>query len=149
MKLNEFLTELRKAVNEASNALQEKNMEMLSKYFTNRKVSDSETICVPKTVRMDYPVATEDGKVEIKRVDVPLISLVPVTNSKVEKATFSIDFQMDDEDGDVKVSFPKKRFGEVQHLSHLEFTITPDEVPEGIATIINKYNSTIQNQIEE
>ena len=92
-------------------------MELLSKYFTNRKVSDSETICVPKT--------------------------------KVEKATFSVDFQMDDENGEVSVSFPKKRFGEVQHLSHLEFTITPDEVPEGIATIINKYNSTIQNQIEE
>ncbi len=149
MKLNEFLTELRKAVNEASNVLQEKNMELLSKYFTNRKVSDSETICVPKTIRMDYPVATEDGNVEIKHADVPLISLVPITSSKVEKATFSVDFQMDDENGEVSVSFPKKRFGEVQHLSHLEFTITPDEVPEGIATIINKYNSTIQNQIEE
>jgi hypothetical protein len=149
MKLNEFLTELRKAVNEASSVLQEKNMELLSKYFVNRKLSDTETVCVPKTVRMDYPVATEDGSVHMKRVDVPLISLIPMTNSKVEKATFSIDFQMDDEDGDVKVSFPKKRFGEVQHLSHLELTITPDEVPEGIVNIISKYNSMIQNQIEE
>ena len=149
MKLNELLTELRKAVNEASNVLQEKNMEILSKYFVQKKISESETACMPKTIRMDYPVATDDGKVVIKRVDVPLISLIPVTNSKVEKATFSIDFQMDDEDGDVKVSFPKKRFGEVQHMSHLELTITPDEVPEGIVSIISKYNSMIQNQIEE
>ncbi|MBQ5463116.1 MAG: DUF2589 domain-containing protein [Fibrobacter sp.] len=149
MKLNELLTELRKAVNEASNVLQEKNLETLSKYFVQKKISESETVCMPKTIRMDYPVATEDGKVAIKRVDVPLISLIPVTNSKVEKATFSIDFQMDDEDGDVKVSFPKKRFGEVQHMSHLELTITPDEVPEGIVSIVSKYNSMIQNQIEE
>ncbi len=56
---------------------------------------------------------------------------------------------MDDEDDDVKVSFPKKRFGEVQHMSHLELTITPDEVPEGIVSIVSKYNSMIQNQIEE
>lgn len=149
MKLDEFLTELRKAVNEASNVLQEKNLETLSKYFVQKKISESETVCMPKTIRMDYPVATEEGKVAIKRVDVPLISLIPVTNSKVEKATFSIDFQMDDEDGDVKVSFPMKRFGEVQHLSHLELTITPDEVPEGIVSIVSKYNSMIQNQIEE
>lgn len=148
MKLDEFLTILRKSVSEASNALQEKNMEILSRYFEQKKISDSKTVCMPKTIRMDYPIATENGDVIIKRVDVPLISLIPVSNSKVDKATFSIDFQIDDEDGDVSVSFPKKRFGETQHLSHLEFTIVPDEVPEGIVSIINNYNSLIHNQIE-
>ena len=44
MKLNELLTELRKAVNEASNVLQDKNLETLSKYFVQKKISESETV---------------------------------------------------------------------------------------------------------
>lgn len=148
MKLSEFLVELRKAVNDASNALREKNVEFFNSYFEEKKISDTETVRIPKTVRMDYPVATEDGKVEIKRMDVPLIALIPVNNSKLGKATFSIDFQLDEEKGDVTVSFPRKRFGEVQHLSHLEISIVPDDVPNGISTIIENYNGMIQKQIE-
>ena len=148
MKLSEFLVELRKAVNDASNALREKNVEFFNSYFEEKKISDTETVRIPKTVRMDYPVATEDGNVEIKRMDVPLIALIPVNNSKLGKATFSIDFQLDEEKGDVTVSFPRKRFGEVQHLSHLEISIVPDEVPNGISTIIENYNGMIQKQIE-
>lgn len=148
MKLSEFLVELRKAVNDASNALREKNVEFFNSYFEEKKISDTETVRIPKTVRMDYPVATEDGNVEIKRMDVPLIALIPVNNSKLGKATFSIDFQLDEEKGDVTVSFPRKRFGEVQHLSHLEISIVPDDVPNGISTIIENYNGMIQKQIE-
>ena len=136
MKLSDFLVTLRKAVNAASSTLSQKNVELINEYFEEKRAEGEEPVLTPKTVRLDYPVATDMGTVEMRQMDVPLIALVPVTGSKVGKATFSIDFQLEEENGEVMVSFPKKRFGETQHLSHLEFSIIPDEVPEGISAIV-------------
>lgn len=148
MKLSEFLIELRRAVNEASVSLTKKNIELFDEYFERQNEADSESARIPKTVRMNYPVMLEDDIVQMRTVDVPLISLVPLNNSKIAKATFSIDFQLDDENGEVTVSFPKKRFGEIQHLSHLEISIVPDEVPQGVSSVVENYNDVIEKQIE-
>lgn len=148
MKLSEFLIELRRAVNEASVSLTKKNIEFFDEYFERQNEADSESARIPKTVRMNYPVMLEDDIVQMRTVDVPLISLVPLNNSKIAKATFSIDFQLDDENGEVTVSFPKKRFGEIQHLSHLEISIVPDEVPQGVSSVVENYNDVIEKQIE-
>lgn len=150
MKLSEFLVELRRAVNSASNALVERNVEFFNKYFEEkRNEATGEIVRVPKTVRMDYPVVTENGSIEMKRLDVPVIALVPVNSSKLGKATFSIDCSLDD-DKDVSISFPKnKMFSEKKENNcHLEITIVPDEAPQGITTIIENYNSLIQKQME-
>lgn len=93
-------------------------------------------------------MATEQGAVEMRQVDVPLIALVPINASKVGKATFSVDFQLDDDDGEVMVSFPKKQSVEEQHLSHLEISIVPDELPGGISSIARSYSDVIERQIE-
>ena len=123
MKLSDFLIELRKAVNEASNSLREKNLEYIKNYFEEKEDSEYGTCLVPKIVRMDYPIVVDDNQVQMKHIDVPLISLIPFNSSKVAKASFSIDFQLDDDEDEIIVSFPKKRFGEIQHPSHLEITI--------------------------
>lgn len=150
MKLSDFLVELRKAVNSASNALVERNVEFFNKYFELKETDSGETVRIPKTVRMDYPVSAENGAVEMKRIDVPVISLIPVNSSKLGKATFSIDFQLEEEKGEVNVSFPKKSlFGnETKNICHMDFSIIPDQPPAGIKTIIENYNELIQKQIE-
>ena len=149
MKLSEFLVELRKAVNSASNALVERNMEFFNNYFELVEDEEGKKKRIPKTVRMDYPIVTENGDVVLKRMDVPLISLIPINNSKLGKATFSIDFQLEEDKGEIEVHFPKQpRFGEQKHLSHLDISIVPDEIPEGIRTIVDNYNLLIQKQIE-
>ena len=61
MKLAEFLVEIRKAVNSAANALTERNIEFFNKYFEEKRISETETVRVPKTVRMDSPTAADDG----------------------------------------------------------------------------------------
>lgn len=149
MKLSEFLVEIRKAVNSAANALTERNIEFFNKYFEEKRISETETVRVPKTVRMDYPMAADDGSIKMKRLDVPVISLIPVSGSRLGKAIFSMDCQIDEEHGDVTVSFPKKVFGNAKNNCHLEFTVVPDEAPEGISTIIENYNTLIQKQLEE
>ncbi|MBQ7538943.1 MAG: DUF2589 domain-containing protein [Treponema sp.] len=148
MKLSEFLIELRRAVNEASVSLAKKSIELFDEYFERQNEAEPESARIPKTVRMNYPVMLEDDTVQMRTVDVPLISLVPLNSSKIGKATFSIDFQLDDENGEVTVSFPKKRFGEIQHLSHLEISIVPDEVPQGVSSVVENYNDVIERQIE-
>lgn len=148
MKLAEFLVAIRKAVNSAANALSERNVDFFNKYFEEKRISETETVRVPKTVRMDYPTA-DDGNVKMKRLDVPVISLIPVSGSRLGKATFSMDCQIDEEHGDITVSFPKKLFGDAKNNCHLEFTVVPDEAPEGIRTIIENYNTLIQKQLEE
>ena len=148
MKLSEFLVELRKAVNEASSALSKNNVELLKEYFDEKSEEGAGNVLSPKTVCLNYPVATEQGAVEMRQVDVPLIALVPMNASKVGKATFSVDFQLDDDDGEVVVSFPKKHSEEEQNLSHLEISIVPDELPEGISSIARSYSDVIERQIE-
>ena len=148
MKLSEFLIELRRAVNEASVSLAKKSIELFDEYFERQNEAEPESARIPKTVRMNYPVMLEDDTVQMRTVDVPLISLVLLNSSKIGKATFSIDFQLDDENGEVTVSFPKKRFGEIQHLSHLEISIVPDEVPQGVSSVVENYNDVIERQIE-
>lgn len=87
MKLSEFLVEIRKAVNSAANALTERNIEFFNKYFEEKRISETETVRVPKTVRMDYPIAADDGSIKMKRLDVPVISLIPVYNCTVKLTT--------------------------------------------------------------
>ena len=89
MKLSDFLIELRRAVNEASVSLAKKNIELFDEYFERQDEADSESAKIPKTVRLNYPVV-EDDVVRMKTVDVPLISLIPLTSSKIGKATFSM-----------------------------------------------------------
>lgn len=150
MTLSEFLVELRKAVNSASNALVERNMEFFNKHFEEKQNSETgEIVRVPKTVRMDYPVVLEDGSIEMKRIDVPTIAISPVNSSKLGKASFEVDFQLEEEKGEVTVHFPKeKRFGKEPHLCHMKITIEPDKAPDGIETIIENYNALIQKQME-
>lgn len=150
MTLSEFLVELRKAVNAASNALLERNMEFFNRHFEEKRNAETgEIIRVPKTVRMDYPIVLEDGKVEMKRIDVPTIAITPANSSKLGKASFEIDFQLEEHKGEVEVYFPKeKRFGKPSNLCHMKITIEPDKAPDGIETIIDNYNQLIQKQIE-
>lgn len=144
MKLSDFLKVLHSAVNYASDSLLKKNQEIIESYFT--KVSSSEGDCLsPKTIKMDYPIVGEDNVVIQKKIEVPLITLVPLTTSKLKKATFSFEFQIVEKDEDVSVFFNKGVFGNGSNCK-MELTIVPDENPDGIKCILEKYNKVLENQ---
>ncbi len=151
MELKEFLIELRNSINAASNALMESNIKLLDQYFENKTNSNTgESIRVAKTIRMDYPIVLENGTTEMKRIDVPSIALIPVTNSKLGKVSFSFDCTLEDNNGDIIVHFPKDgKFNKEKSSCHMDFTIVPDDPTEGMKAIIDSYSELIEKQIDD
>jgi len=146
MKLEDFLKILHTAVNYASDSLMKNNLELFETYFNKSKSSQTnEEYFTPKTIKMDYPVVGENNSIEQKQLEVPLITLVPVRSSKIEKATFNFEFQIDEKDDNVSVSFNKGVFGNGANCK-MELTIVPDENPNGIDCLIDKYNKILDNQ---
>ena len=61
---------------------------MLDKYFEKPAVGAGKDkgALIPKIVQLEYPTLDDAGAVTTTMVQVPLITLVPVTASKIEKA---------------------------------------------------------------
>lgn len=144
MKLSDFLKLLHEAVNFASDSLLKKNQEIIESFFSKVSCDDGDYF-TPKTIKMDYPTVDENDEIIQKEIEVPLITLIPLTTTKLEKTTFTFEFQISEKDNDVSISFNKGVFGNGSNCK-MELTITPDKNPEGINNIIDKYNKTLENQ---
>lgn len=87
-----FVEAIYQAISEATDVLCEKNRQILDKYFyeypnDDNGISEEKTLH-PKTISLDYPVLNDEGTVVKCNIQVPLISLVPITATQIEKATF-------------------------------------------------------------
>lgn len=104
----------------------------------------------PKMVSVQYPQATADGVV-IKDVNVPLLTLVPISMSEVSEIKFKTHLEIIDDDEQLKVSFPgkdhKSSGNGSDHLSSLEITIRPHECSAGLTTLIEGYEKVLRAQI--
>ena len=128
----------------ASDSLLKKNQEIIESFFSKVSCDDGDYF-TPKTIKMDYPTVDENDEIIQKEIEVPLITLIPLTTTKLEKTTFTFEFQISEKDNDVSISFNKGVFGNGANCK-MELTITPDKNPEGINNIIGKYNKTLENQ---
>ncbi len=150
-----FVTAIHEALISASDSLMDKNVSILDKYFietsTPGPVSAKNTL-IPKTVILEYPHLTADGKIESLEVAVPLITLVPLTMSQIEKATFIADFEMDIIDGELQLNFSNSRVGtgffkKKPKVAKLEITLAPQETPEGLKLLVEGYEAILKRQI--
>ena len=115
----------------------------------------------PKMVTIQYPKQTSDG---IKMVDlkVPLITLVPISASKIEELNMRMGLEVMMVDGKPVVQFsnasqsqqssPPKGDGEKgkdKHspMGYLDIKITPDESPQGLKKLIEGYEKVLRAQI--
>ncbi len=157
-----FVTAIHDAIINASDSLMDKNVGLLDKYFeeTVKEVTNEETkeitqktILDPKTVILEYPTADIDGNQIMNEVHVPLITLVPLQMSQVEKAVVTADFEMEIVNGEIELSFPKKSSGlsflkkPKKNSAKLEITITPQETSEGLKVLVEGYESILKRQI--
>lgn len=156
-----FVDAIHEAIIGASDTLMDKNVGLLDKYFeapVTKEVSDSDgvktkTTFYPKNVILEYPTLTNDGKVETTEVQVPLITMVPLAMSHIEKATFTAEFEMDIIDGELQLSFPsEKKEGMFNRKSKgtfgkLEVVIAPQESSEGMKLIVEGYEAILKRQI--
>jgi hypothetical protein len=147
-----FVMDICEAAAAASESLSNRSSQLLNTYFTRSSDDTGETGMakfVPKTVLLEAPVV--DGKGEIMKTDVeiPLLSLVSQSSSKVEKLTFKIDLHAFVDNDELKVEVADNKIHRRDTgLGTLEITISPSESSEGLKELIESYENVIKNQIQ-
>lgn len=81
---NEFILAIEQAFSNVNSRAQEEQIKQLNNYFNDKK----EPICS----RVKIPNISENGDVVYSEVDIPLISLVPISTLKLNEA--NIDFKI-------------------------------------------------------
>lgn len=125
-----------------------------SKRYVKKKIES----LVPKTVRVNYPTtfdfATPDNDKEYKTVstpvEVPLLTLVPIGNYNIEKATFKANFKFDMIEDQVMIDFSKDVINEneqANNYGNLEIVLSPQQTPEGLRSLIESYENFLKRQI--
>ncbi len=165
-----FVLAIHNAILKANDALMDKNTDLLSKYFieTSVDVKDEENniivdengepekknILEPVSVVLDYPVIDDNGDLQKTEIHVPLITLVPLSTSQIEKAVLKADFQMQIVDDELQMDFverddSKNRFFKNSKSSKgsLEIVISPQDTSEGLKLIIEGYETLLKKQI--
>lgn len=151
IKLGLLVEAIHRAVSEAADALMDRHGELLDRYFSKvEEASDSpgqgtKTVRLnPKTVEISYPSA--EGQ-EQYNVQVPLITLVPITTPQIEKVVLTAEFNMSIENDQLMLDFSKPRRIGGNHVGKIEVTISPGETPEGLRQMIEGYETTLKRQI--
>lgn len=149
LSLKLFIEALHDAIIKANQSVFDKSEKFLMSFFTQD--SKDQTKLIPKTVTLDYPYLTASGEVINTDVKVPLITLMPMTNTQVEKATFTFEFGVEDVDGELQIEFIKP--GGLFHKKQknikpgkVEIVITPQQSPEGVKLLVEGYERMIKKQ---
>lgn len=166
-----FVTAIHDAIMGSNEALMEKNLGLLDKYFDKQNVqvpdgkggTKTKEELVPKTVTLNYPCVDEnyheddDTKnnfsVESAPIEVPLITLVPLSMTKIEKATLKAEFELEVVDGDLELNFVNKKttglFGKKPKTTRgtLEIVLSPQESSEGLSLLVDSYENFLKQQM--
>lgn len=143
-----FIDSIHRAVSDAANLMEEKNCELIDRYFETIQQEDGSESLVPKMVSLVVPDIDEEGTRNDRTVTVPLLSLIPLTNSQIEKTTFTADFQLSVVDGELNLVFPGEKLPKGQFTQgRLEIVISPTEPVEGLQRLIDAYADIIAKQL--
>lgn len=155
ISLKSFIAAIQEAIIQAGDALMDKNISLLDRYFTEKtnKAADGseEKTLVPRTVTLEYPALDQNLATVIRKVDVPLVTLIPLTTARIEKATLTADFEMELSDGEVQLDFSRNPSRGLlrkskSKIGRLEIIITPQDTPEGLNAVIEAYERTVKAQ---
>lgn len=154
-----FVQAIQGAITSASDAIMEKNLSILEKYFVESTKhplggdNDKNTL-VPKSITLEYPHLNSDGAIENMEIAVPLITLVPLSTSQVEKAFLSANFEMEVIDGELQLHFSDRNsrsgmFNKKHKTAwgKIELTFIPQEPSEGFKMLIAGYEDILKRQI--
>jgi hypothetical protein len=153
-----FVQSIHDAVLKANDALMDKNTDLLDKYFTEKRievidkedVQKTKKILEPISVVMQYPTVDDEGSLKNMDIHVPLIAIVPITTSQIEKAKLTADFDMEIVNGDLQIDFSgkKKLEGlfkkERTSKGKLEIIISPQDTSDGLKLLIERYDTLLK-----
>ena len=155
ISIEQFIKVIHSAVLSANDALMQENLNLLDNYFESENEGKSTSKLLhnmrAKTVTVQYPDQTEDGVI-MRDVNVPLITLIPVSMAKVSEVKFRTDLEIHVEGDDLKVSFSPLKDNhdsdtKRQSNTNIEITVTPQESSVGLKKLIEGYERTLRSQI--
>lgn len=166
-----FVNAIHDAILSANDALSDQNLEILNKYFEGyenvqqgqeTKQGAPEQAELPPTLKaksviVEYPQQTSEGT-KMVGVEVPLITLVPLSLSQVEKVKLTADFQIQINEDELQLLFPKEHppgkkplFGKDPQkegtLGRIEITISPADMSDGLKVLVEGYEKALKSQI--
>ncbi|GAA4457982.1 DUF2589 domain-containing protein [Rurimicrobium arvi] len=137
----------------ANSSLVDGHNDIMQTYFDQNKQDGSYTA---KTVSLNYPVKTKDNTIETARVEVPLITVVPISATRIDELRFTTNLEISldadellvsfcsEEEADGKGLFAKKR---KSSFAKVELVLKPTEGTEGLRSIIEGYEKVLRAQI--
>ncbi|WCN09841.1 DUF2589 domain-containing protein [Marinomonas mediterranea] len=153
---------IHKSVKDAAKSVEGETVDFINRFFEettdDESKSDNHSVMRPKTCTMQFPSRTADG-IETVTAEVPLLALVPISSPRITEVKFTTELDITtNKDEKLIVSFPKPRKrsffssndssdGAPSGNATIEITLTGDEPPEGLKTLIDGYERALRAQI--
>lgn len=168
ISFKKFIQAIHSAILLSNEQIVKQNLSLLQEYFEEKLVevvdihgqTTTKKTLVPKTVTLTYPSKNEvpdnensdNFSLVMAPVEVPLISMIPMDNCGIEKATFTTEFQMQIIQDELQIIFGNPSSGMLKkapatNLGKLEITLSPHETPEGLRLITESYENFLKRQI--
>lgn len=167
ISLKKFIKAIHLAILHANDQVSEKNLTLLDHYFEEKEIEliDSQgektlkKTRVPKTVMLNYPqkahkdqAKQETSFVSMNPIEVPLIALIPLETCSIQKATFSLDFNMEIDQEELQLYFGKSNSSLFQkkpqiNKGKLKVTLRPHPPTEGLKRISESYENYLKRQV--
>jgi hypothetical protein len=159
INLNQFVAAIHDAILRASDSLSDKNLSLLDRYFEELDSGkDGKKRLVPKSVVLEFHTISPQGASVASQVQVPLLTLVPITLSRIEKATLTAEFDIELVDSELQLEFRSLKrsrtglgaiFGSRNDKpsAKLEIVISPNDTPEGLKLVVEAYELSLKRQI--
>ena len=145
------LAAMRKSLKSVSEGM--KGGASLSEVLTGDSIPDK---LKPHMTTVQFPHKTADGIV-MSDVQVPLITLVPLSMTQITEVKFHTDLEIQIEDNDLVVNFPSSSSlsngdednlsGSSRSIGSLEITLQPHTGTEGLRKIVEGYEKALRAQL--
>jgi len=154
ISLKSFVDAVHDAIVAANDTLTDSSVGIIAKFFKKAKPEntegDSETVLIPESIIVKYPHITEKGIEEVD-VNVPLLTLAPLTCPTIDTVEFETRFEMEIVENELQLNFSKDNKDSAESKSnrsgHLKIVLSPQEVPEGLKSVIEGYERVLKSQI--
>ncbi|WP_341900097.1 DUF2589 domain-containing protein [Fluviicola taffensis] len=107
-----------------------------------------------KIIVIEYPIVADGGTIEKRLVEVPLITVVPISSARIEGLKFTTELEIALENNDLMVSFTNSnregflsRGKKKSTFATLEIDIRPQENTEGLNKLIEGFEKQLRAQI--
>lgn len=152
IKLNKLVEAINNAAEIANATLVDSHDQVINNFFDQDEESGKYKA---KSISIEHPTTTPEGKLKLVNIDVPLITVVPISSARIELMKFTTVLDVAIENDELMVSFsPHGRAGEAgepggaqQATATLELMIQPQANTEGLTKLIEGYEKALRAQI--